>query len=152
MSTTLGDNLAQGAESFKEFGEAAKGMIRDVIGALISQGVAAAVSNALSNPALKINPFLIPVLAGAAAGLARTAFNSLIPAFAHGGLVSGPTMGLVGEGAGTSAANPEVIAPLDKLKTMIGQGNQNIVVTGKIVGNDIWLSNQKTKFNRLRTS
>ncbi len=39
-------------------------------------------------------------------------------AFAQGGIVSGPTMALVGEYAGASN-NPEVIAPLDKLRSMI---------------------------------
>lgn len=39
-------------------------------------------------------------------------------AFADGGIVSGPTLGLVGEYAGASH-NPEVIAPLNKLKTLI---------------------------------
>ena len=38
-----------------------------------------------------------------------------IPAFAEGSLVFGETLALVGEGAGTSPSNPEVIAPLDKL-------------------------------------
>lgn len=38
--------------------------------------------------------------------------------FANGGVVSGPTLALVGEYAGASN-NPEVIAPLDKLRSMI---------------------------------
>lgn len=38
--------------------------------------------------------------------------------FANGGVVSGPTLALVGEYAGASS-NPEVIAPLDKLRSMI---------------------------------
>lgn len=43
--------------------------------------------------------------------------------FANGGVVSGPTLALVGEYAGASN-NPEVIAPLDKLRSMIQpQGN-----------------------------
>lgn len=41
-------------------------------------------------------------------------------AFANGGMVFGPTMALVGEGAGTTSQNPEVIAPLDKLKGFLG--------------------------------
>ena len=69
---------------------------------------------------------------------------------AEGGIVSGPTTALIGEGAGTSMSNPEVVAPLDKLKQYIG-GNQNVNVTGRIVGNDIYLSNERTKFNRNRT-
>ncbi len=38
--------------------------------------------------------------------------------FAEGGVVSGPTMALIGEYAGASN-NPEVVAPLDKLRDMI---------------------------------
>ena len=74
-----------------------------------------------------------------------------IPGLAEGGLVTSPQTVLVGEGVGTTASNPEVVAPLDKLKSMIGGGNQNITVTGKLIGNDIFLSNSKTGFNRQRT-
>ncbi len=38
--------------------------------------------------------------------------------FANGGIISGPTIGLMGEYAGASN-NPEVVAPLDKLRTML---------------------------------
>jgi len=152
MGQSLGQQLQQGANNMKEFATTAKNAIRETIGALISQGVAAAISNALSNPALKIAPFLIPVIAGLAAGLARSAFNSLIPAFAQGGLVTGPTLGLIGEGAGTSASNPEVVAPLDKLKGMInGGGTQQVEVFGRISGNDIFISNQRGGMSRLRS-
>ena len=148
----IGGELSQGAESFKEYGQVVKGVIRDVIGGLISQGITAALTNAMSSiPPFPGSVFLIPALAGAAAGLARTAFNSLIPKFAEGGMVTGPTTALVGEGIGTSISNPEVIAPLDKLKSMIGGGNQHITVTGKLIGNDIFLSNAKTGVDRLRT-
>ena len=67
---------------------------------------------------------MIPIVAGLAAGLAQTAFNSLIPQFAQGGLVTGPTQAIVGEGSGTSMSIPEVIAPLDKLKKYIGGGDK----------------------------
>lgn len=40
--------------------------------------------------------------------------------FANGGIVSGPTIGLIGEYAGASN-NPEVIAPLDKLRSLLQQ-------------------------------
>jgi hypothetical protein len=71
---------------------------------------------------------------------------------ASGGLVTGPTMALVGEGAGTSASNPEVVAPLDKLKNMINNnGKQTVEVFGRISGNDIFLSNSKSTNSRLRS-
>ena len=151
LTEQAGAELAQGAEDFEEFGEKIKNVLRDLIGALLSRAIAEAVTTALSNPAIAIAPYLIPIIAGAAAGLARTAFNTLVPEFAQGGLVTGPSLGLVGEGPGTSASNPEVIAPLDKLKGMMGGGSA-ITVTGRLVGNDIYLSNEKTKFNRGRTT
>lgn len=41
-----------------------------------------------------------------------------IPKYAEGGLAYGPTLGIFGEYAGASS-NPEVVAPLDKLRSMI---------------------------------
>ena len=52
-----------------------------------------------------------------AAMLAMTAAAG-IPMLAEGGLASGPTLAMVGEYAGASG-NPEVIAPLDKLRGML---------------------------------
>ena len=62
-----------------------------------------------------------------------------IPAFAQGGLVTGATMGLVGEGRGTTMSNPEVIAPLDKLKSMLGDvgGSGTIIPDVRISGDDL---------------
>ena len=60
-----------------------------------------------------------------------------IPAFADGGIVSGPTMGLMGEYAGAKS-NPEVIAPLDKLKSLIGgEGGGVGEVKFRIQGNEL---------------
>ena len=41
-----------------------------------------------------------------------------LPKFAEGGVISGPTVGLMGEYAG-AANNPEVVAPLNKLKDLL---------------------------------
>lgn len=41
-----------------------------------------------------------------------------LPRFANGGIISGPTVGLMGEYA-NARSNPEVVAPLDKLKGLI---------------------------------
>lgn len=58
---------------------------------------------------------------GGGAGGVSTMLGSLI-GFANGGIISGPTMGLMGEYPGAQS-NPEVVAPLDKLKDMISGGN-----------------------------
>ena len=71
-----------------------------------------------------------------------------IPEFASGGLVFGPTVGLMGEYAG-ARNNPEVIAPLDKLKSLIGLGDANrsetFIANTRISGNDIVIAYEKTK-------
>jgi phosphoribosylformylglycinamidine (FGAM) synthase PurS component len=65
--------------------------------------------------------FTTPAFISTAIGGVMAAFAS-IPKFAAGGIVSGPTMGLMGEYPGAKS-NPEVIAPLSKLQGMLDQGN-----------------------------
>ncbi len=80
-------------------------------------------------------------LVAIAAGVGAVALGTIIKnrlkqsavdptAFANGGIVSGPTMGLVGEYPGAQN-NPEVIAPLDKLKDMLGGGSGQFVLRGQ---------------------
>jgi hypothetical protein len=70
---------------------------------------------------------------------------------AEGGLATGPTPILVGEGRGTSISNPEVIAPLDKLRNMIG-GMGGGRLHGSISGSNILLSNQRGLTSQDRVS
>lgn len=140
LADAMGQSLMQGAENFKEFGKSVKNEIRNVIKGLIAQGVASAITNAIKSSAL--NPLLIPVVAGLGAGLATTAFNSLIPEFAEGGIVTQPTMGLIGE------AGPEAIFPLSKLDSFMKGGSGGPVqVQGVLTGTDIMLSNSRTSNN-----
>ncbi len=73
--------------------------------------------------------------------------------FAKGGIVSGPTMGLMGEYPG-ARSNPEVIAPLDKLKSMIGDrgGSSQVQVSGQFAlkGQDLVVALQRADRNRNR--
>ena len=71
-----------------------------------------------------------------------------IPQLAEGGLFTGASLAMVGEGPGTSLANPEVVAPLDKLQQMMGGGN--VTVTGMIRGQDILISNERSLLDRNR--
>lgn len=89
-------------------------------------------STAATQTAASFGPaaaFVLPALLAGATALISGTFAK----FADGGIVSGPTMGLVGEYPG-ARSNPEVIAPLDKLQNMIGggRGTQNINVGGQI--------------------
>lgn len=90
-------------------------------------GTAAATETAKSfGPAAA---FVLPALIAGATALISGTFAK----FADGGIVSGPTMGLVGEYPG-ARSNPEVIAPLNKLQGMIGGtgGAANVNVTGSV--------------------
>jgi len=78
-------------------------------------------------------------------GLGSMAFSP--KKMANGGIVSGPTMGLMGEYPGASH-NPEVVAPLDKLKTLIGGGSGGQFV---LRGQDLLLSvNRAQKASNLK--
>ena len=104
---------------------------------------------------------LIPVV-GAAAGLAAIAVGAAIKGlaqkfmsegvqtFASGGIISGPTLGLMGEYSG-ARHNPEVVAPLDKLKSMISSnGSQNLSGEFVVRGQDLVVALQRAERNRNR--
>jgi hypothetical protein len=80
----------------------------------------------------------------------KDVFNlSKVPELASGGIVTGPTMALIGEGN-----ESEAVLPLSKLNTMInnnGGGVQKVEVYGRISGNDIFLANQRGSINRFRS-
>ena len=59
------------------------------------------------------------IAAGFVAAMEAMVSAAGIPALAEGGLATGPTLALVGEYAGAAAGNPEVIAPLDRLRSLI---------------------------------
>ena len=58
--------------------------------------------------------------AGFVASMTALVKAASVPALAAGGIASGPTLALVGEYAGASAGNPEVIAPLERLRSLLG--------------------------------
>lgn len=74
--------------------------------------------------------------------------------FANGGLVYGPTLALMGEYGGASS-NPEVIAPLDKLKSLIGDtgGGFSGRLEARLRGRDIVIAlANETRINRKKTN
>lgn len=84
---------------------------------------------------------------GAAGKIANKGGGGGVPAFANGGIVSGPTLGLMGEYAGAKS-NPEVIAPLDRLQNMIGDRQpQQVNVGGEfsLRGQDLIVALQRAE-------
>ena len=92
------------------------------------------------------------VAMGVSVAATLAALATSVPAFADGGVVSGPTMALVGEYAGASN-NPEVIAPLNKLKNLIEPRTaQEGTVTFRIEGRTLVgvLQKENNRSKRLR--
>lgn len=138
----LGDIMTGQIGSFETFGQK---LLKAVAGFMKSFGQAL-IATATASKAFKELLISNPVLA-AAAGVALVAGSAVITnmlnkgpemtAFAEGGIVSGPTLGLVGEYPGASS-NPEVIAPLDKLKGMLNTNEQSgYVASTTIQGRDL---------------
>jgi len=133
-------------------GEMVQNMVMQTIKGVISMIKANVIANA-TNP---LNPANIATGGIASPGLIVAGlslvegFLNAATAFAEGGIVSGPTLGLVGEYQG-ARTNPEVIAPLDKLRSMMGGMGGNVVVTGRLDGRDILLSSERSTIDRYRT-
>ena len=90
---------------------------------------------------------LVALGAGLKSAIASRAEAAGVPALAQGGLAYGPTTALVGDNR-NARIDPEVIAPLSKLKDMMS-GNA-VEVFGRISGTDIYLSNTRTNTDRQR--
>ena len=138
-------SMVTGAQSAKEaFKQFAAGAIKAALAAAQASMIAAAIKDGMKAPFAMI---AIPALIAAGMGIVDSAFGQ-IPKMADGGLFTGTSLALVGEGPGTSSINPEVVAPLDKLQSMMGGGN--VTVTGMIRGSDILLSNERSALDRNR--
>ena len=72
-------------------------------------------------------------------------FMKNVPALAEGGIVTGPTLAMIGEGG-----ESEAVVPLSKLGTMINSGSTQVEVVGRISGSDILLSNERAQRTRQR--
>jgi hypothetical protein len=123
-----------------------RGILLSIADFLIQLGtsliVTATATDAFKKSLLK-NPKAAAVAGAVAvtAGLATRAIIEKGPRFANGGIVSGPTLGLVGEYPGAST-NPEVIAPLDKLQSMLGgmgTGDNGFIAETRVSGRDLAL-------------
>ena len=153
MGMSLVNSLGLADDGFQGFVKGLIGTITQLIAMMLSSAIAQSIAGATASgtatgPAAVVTT---PAFIATAVGGILGAFAA-IPKFANGGIVSGPTMGLMGEYPGAKA-NPEVIAPLDKLKGMMGGGaSQNVNVGGefKINGQDLVVALQRADRNRSR--
>lgn len=91
------------------------------------------------------------IAAGFTAAMLATVAAAGVPMLASGGLATGPTLAMVGEYAGASG-NPEVIAPLDKLRSLLPEPGEGVGdLEFRIKGDDlVAVYNRRT--NKVRRS
>lgn len=152
LAKGLGTALATG-----DWGEQLKSMLVGLMD-MLQQFGAALIATATATIAFKsvfANPF-VALAAGAAlvvaASVAKAALQNAT-SFADGGIVSGPTLALVGEYAGASR-NPEVIAPLDKLRSLIQpvpSSFSGLRLETKVRGKDLYVALRSTEHEMNRT-
>jgi len=136
FAENLGKALAgEDVDMFGSFAEIMGSGLQEIGKALIAYGLAMdAFKKAFADPFAAVAAGIALVAAGAylKASISKTSGEGGgVQKFANGGIVSGPTMGLMGEYPGASS-NPEVVAPLDKLKDLIGgDGGGTFVLRGQ---------------------
>lgn len=135
MARNITDAFGSAARSAASFADFLRAVTVDIVSSFMRQ--AAAKQLAMGN---------FPAAIGYALAGGFTQ-RIAMPALAEGGLAYGPTAALIGDNR-NAAIDPEVVAPLSKLRDMMG-GNQ-VEVFGRISGNDIFLSNARTGTSRNR--
>lgn len=137
MGGAIGGWLQYGAGVVNAIGQAIPA-IMSLIGAQAAEQAQSEASTATnvaeaSSQAMKAHsgiPFVGVAMGVAAVAAIIAAMMSIPKKFANGAIAYGPTLGLFGEYPGASN-NPEVVAPLNKLKTLIQPAGGNI--SGKVV-------------------
>lgn len=127
--------LNGGKNAFKAFGEAIKALIKRLLTAVATALALSLIFSAITGG----SGGALSLLGGSGSGFGAL-FKTLLKGglgFAQGGLVTGPVSALIGEGPGTTRANPEVVAPLDRLQQLLNNTQQAFVAEARISGDDL---------------
>lgn len=134
LGTQLGNALSGAGFSLNSF-------LVPLADALISVGKLA-VATGISIEGIKLALKSLNPVVAIAGGIALIALGTLVknklaaPKLAEGGLAYGPTMATVGDNR-NARVDPEVIAPLSKLKSMMGDMGVGGSLETRISGNDL---------------
>lgn len=145
FSQNLGNAIAGAivhGESFSEsFITALKAMAAQLIATIALVAVLAALLVIATGGLAGLN--MQSLLVGMKAVSASTGIN--IPFLAEGGIVTGPTLAMIGEGR-----ESEAVIPLSKLPQIAGATSGAVEVYGRLSGQDILLSTEKANRTRSR--
>jgi len=137
MANAIANSFQSAAAQAATFREFLGNITKDIVTMFLRQAAAAAIASGNFAKAFAI---------AVGGGLVQRVGQN-VPALANGGLAYGPTMAMVGDNR-NAAIDPEVVAPLSKLKDMMGGGVVEVV--GRIKGDDIFLSNARNSSARNR--
>lgn len=145
LSSAFETMMQTGKFSFKLIYDAIKQVVIKLIAAVAAAALLALIISALTGgtAATAKGGGFLKAFRGLAGG------SGLVPN-AKGGVYSGPTAALVGEYPGAKN-NPEVIAPLDKLKSLIGSSGGGEItgqLEARISGNDLVILMNRASKNR----
>ena len=144
----FGELASQGFQSMKELASAVRNSMAEIVANFIRMYVAKALAS------VPLSPFMVaiaPAIAAAAGGVARSLIMKIgAPRLAQGGLAFAPTMAMVGDNR-NARVDPEVIAPLSKLKSMMSDVGIGGTLETRISGNDliILLNRSQKNLNRI---
>jgi hypothetical protein len=116
MMHTVSQMRKSGEKDWKAYAKAIVNSIRKVIIALVAEYIAMQIGKAIEKSKTWYGAL---IQSGLAAAATATALDALIPSFAQGGAVFGPTLAMVGDNPGASH-DPEIIAPLSQLSGGMG--------------------------------
>jgi len=145
------DAMLNGESFFQAFGNMLKSMIKQLVVAAATALILSTILGGLGFGTMGGKATDFKSMFGQLSGLGLGGGGEM--PFANGGIVSGPVNALVGEYPGAKS-NPEVIAPLNKLKNIMGEqgGGGNMNVSGEFVvrGQDLVVALQRADKTRSR--
>ena len=140
----LGSALANGENALISFGKTFVTVMLDAVNSALQLLLVEMVTNSIINGGGPIGSILAVGLGIAAISFLKSKMDSV--KLAQGGLAFGPTLATVGDNRGASY-DPEVIAPLSKLKSMLGDvgGGNPYVLTTRVAGSDLLVIMEKAR-------
>lgn len=139
MGMRIVESLGLADEGFQGFIKGIMATVVQLISMMLAQSIAQSIAGATASGAAT-GPaaiFTTPAFIATAVGGVLAAFAS-IPKFAAGGLAYGPTLAMVGDNR-NSKTDPEIIAPLSKLKGMMGSNTMMVQDRIEIDGNKLYV-------------
>ena len=142
--SALGSALANGENAVLAFGKTFVSVMLDAVNSALQLLLVEMVTSSLINGSGPIGTILAVSLGIAAVSFLKSKMDTV--KLAQGGLAFGPTLATVGDNRGASY-DPEVIAPLSKLKSMLGDvgGGNPYVLTTRVAGSDLLVIMEKAR-------